>query len=283
MYTGGDSAGKWNDDPSDGRVSNIKGYVCSYRYACAEGYMLEPKERKRCFRFVQSPQSWEGAESFCRADVPGKGSDLATIATETENAFVLSLIQGAPGWAHRSYSRPTWIGCNDLATASVFVWAGEGGRPLKCFEQGYYYTPDLRPDINKASAKACQAYCAGIAECAHFSFHADRTMCHVAGADAKREEDDATPSSWTSGPPHCYDAEHPDVYSNWATGYPRNSQFYYGSSHGCRMMDTDSTSTVAAYRYTASQYSAEDFSRLNALLCTATDWIFIPTHCFAVP
>ena len=29
--------------------------------------------------------------------------------------------------------------------------------------------------------------------------------------------------------------------------------------------------------------SAEDFSRLGALLCTATDWIFIPAHCFAIP
>ena len=129
MYTGGDSAGKWNDDPSDGRVSNIKGYVCSYRYACAEGYMLEPKERKRCFRFVQSPQSWEGAESFCRADVPGKGSDLATIATETENAFVLSLIQGAPGWAHRSYSRPTWIGCNARRSSAEHLIATKA---LRC-------------------------------------------------------------------------------------------------------------------------------------------------------
>ena len=28
---------------------------------------------------------------------------------------------------------------------------------------------------------------------------------------------------------------------------------------------------------------AEDFSRLNALLCTAIGWIFIPAYCFAVP
>ena len=33
----------------------------------------------------------------------------------------------------------------------------------------------------------------------------------------------------------------------------------------------------------ARQDSAEDFSRLNALLCTATDWIFIPAYCFAIP
>ena len=29
--------------------------------------------------------------------------------------------------------------------------------------------------------------------------------------------------------------------------------------------------------------SADDFSRLNALLFTAMDWIFIPAYCFAIP
>ena len=29
--------------------------------------------------------------------------------------------------------------------------------------------------------------------------------------------------------------------------------------------------------------SADDFSRLNALLFTAMAWMFIPAHCFAVP
>ena len=29
--------------------------------------------------------------------------------------------------------------------------------------------------------------------------------------------------------------------------------------------------------------SAEDFCRLDALLCTATAWIFIPARCFAIP
>ena len=33
----------------------------------------------------------------------------------------------------------------------------------------------------------------------------------------------------------------------------------------------------------ARQDFAEDFSRLNALLFTATDWIFIPAYCFALP
>ena len=37
------------------------------------------------------------------------------------------------------------------------------------------------------------------------------------------------------------------------------------------------------FRVLARRDSAEDFSRLNALLCTATDWIFIPAYCFAIP
>ena len=35
--------------------------------------------------------------------------------------------------------------------------------------------------------------------------------------------------------------------------------------------------------FLARRDSAEHFSRLNALLFTATDWIFIPAHCFAIP
>ena len=35
--------------------------------------------------------------------------------------------------------------------------------------------------------------------------------------------------------------------------------------------------------YAARLDSAEDFSRLDALLCTAMDWIFIPASCFALP
>ena len=33
----------------------------------------------------------------------------------------------------------------------------------------------------------------------------------------------------------------------------------------------------------ARQASAEDFSRLDALLFTAMAWIFIPAYCFAIP
>ncbi len=35
--------------------------------------------------------------------------------------------------------------------------------------------------------------------------------------------------------------------------------------------------------HAACRDSAEHFSRLNALLFTATDWMFIPTYRFAVP
>ena len=37
------------------------------------------------------------------------------------------------------------------------------------------------------------------------------------------------------------------------------------------------------HNYARRRDSAEDFSQLNALLCTARDWIFIPAYCFATP
>ena len=37
------------------------------------------------------------------------------------------------------------------------------------------------------------------------------------------------------------------------------------------------------YTRPARQDSAEDFSRLDALLFTAMAWIFIPAYCFALP
>ena len=46
-----------------------------------------------------------------------------------------------------------------------------------------------------------------------------------------------------------------------------------------RVLDLRACTKITARR----RDSAEDFSRLGALLCTATDWIFIPAHCFAIP
>ena len=41
---------------------------------------------------------------------------------------------------------------------------------------------------------------------------------------------------------------------------------------------------VLAYHASIARHdSAEDFCRLNALLCTAVGWIFIPAYCFALP
>ena len=40
---------------------------------------------------------------------------------------------------------------------------------------------------------------------------------------------------------------------------------------------------VSCHKFDARRDSAEDFSRLNALLFTAVAWIFIPAYCFAVP
>ena len=49
------------------------------------------------------------------------------------------------------------------------------------------------------------------------------------------------------------------------------------ATHGISHVRNDATTPYAR------RDSAEDFSRLGALLFTAMAWIFIPTHCFAIP
>ena len=52
-----------------------------------------------------------------------------------------------------------------------------------------------------------------------------------------------------------------------------------------KMMEEKAHETTSKHLQgrSARRDSAEDFSRLNALLFTAMAWIFIPAYCFAVP
>ena len=52
---------------------------------------------------------------------------------------------------------------------------------------------------------------------------------------------------------------------------------------GRDLADTMQTAEIIFVALFTARDSAEDFSRLNALLFTATDWIFIPAYCFALP
>ena len=49
------------------------------------------------------------------------------------------------------------------------------------------------------------------------------------------------------------------------------------------LVTPDQTVGAVLAQLEARHDSAEDFSRLDALLFTAMDWIFIPAYCFALP
>ena len=133
-----EAAGTWNDIPETGGSPATKEYVCSYRFACDEGYVLGPdpdpegggqQKGQRCFKFVNSPSTWSQARDACREDAPGRGSDLATITSKEENDFVLNLIRATPGWTPRSHWH-SMLGCNDQQSEGVWKWSGENGRAI---------------------------------------------------------------------------------------------------------------------------------------------------------
>ena len=150
-----DSWGTWNDIPHTGGSPATKEYVCSYRYACDEGYQLGPEpdpedpntigqSGQRCYKYINSPQTWTQARATCQSDARGRGSDLATVTSPAENDFVLGLVQRAPGWS----TKRQWhnmIGCNDITTKNTWVWSGENSRALA---GGYANWAIGEPDTN---------------------------------------------------------------------------------------------------------------------------------------
>ena len=106
--------GTWNDAED---TATTRAYVCSYRRACKEGWRLEPRHEKRCYKAVSMSDDteWKTAQRRCRAMVPSKGSDMATITSQAENDFVKSLI-----------TENAFLGCNDIDEDRHWVWSGEG-------------------------------------------------------------------------------------------------------------------------------------------------------------
>lgn len=82
---------------------------------------------------------------------------------------------------------------------------------LACSEMGVVFEPfDMldQPMTSEASAMACQARCAGITGCAHYSYWRAAGHCHVVGILGKRRTTsyagNAIPDEfWVSGPPGC--------------------------------------------------------------------------------
>ena len=120
MYGGTYQPGFWNDVNADHAVSGVGAFVCSFRHACSEeGYMLEPIKQERCYKVVGTAKNWKTARDICRDDNEAVGTDLATITSPEENAFVQRLL-----------TSNAWIGCNDLDKKGTWAWSGENARPL---------------------------------------------------------------------------------------------------------------------------------------------------------
>ena len=54
--------------------------------------MLEPIKQERCYKVVGTAKDWTEAQFLCQHDNPEVGTDLATITSPQENAFVKSLL-----------------------------------------------------------------------------------------------------------------------------------------------------------------------------------------------
>ena len=96
---------------------------------------------QRCYRYVNSPMTWTSAQAFCRADVRGKGTDLATITSAAENEFVLRQMQAYPGWTRRKHWN-SLIGCNSIDKKGTWLWSGEQGRALCTAEKSGECVPE---------------------------------------------------------------------------------------------------------------------------------------------
>ena len=70
---------------------------------------------------MKEAKTWAQAQAWCRADAPDGGSDLATVTSAEEHAFLSAMCDGS------SASTPDiWVGGNDLAKDGTWVWSGEG-------------------------------------------------------------------------------------------------------------------------------------------------------------
>ncbi|XP_054639100.1 alpha-N-acetylgalactosamine-specific lectin-like [Dunckerocampus dactyliophorus] len=65
----------------------------------------------RCFRFIHEERTFEDAELVCNA----LGGNLASVISAVENEIILELARSDP-------PQLTWIGYNDIAMDTTFVW-----------------------------------------------------------------------------------------------------------------------------------------------------------------
>jgi len=70
-------------------------------FNCADGFQLEPGDKKRCYRAEGEELDWWSAFNKCKDADSSKKTTLGVITSENENNFVKNLMQ-----------YPKWIGCS---------------------------------------------------------------------------------------------------------------------------------------------------------------------------
>ena len=68
-----------------------------------------------CYKYFESPLTWEESRRFCQENVPYNIGDLASVPDAGTNDFLLTLLQG-------SYA---WIGGFLNQNSSSFAWSDE--------------------------------------------------------------------------------------------------------------------------------------------------------------
>lgn len=98
--------------------------------ACGPGEVLGPTGT--CYFVYSLNDNWYTARNRCQAH--GAGWDLASITSETESNFILSLI---------SQDTATWVGLNDQAQEGSFVWAN--GEPFSYSNWSFNQPDNFNP------------------------------------------------------------------------------------------------------------------------------------------
>ncbi|XP_022093397.1 perlucin-like protein [Acanthaster planci] len=88
-----------------------------HRSGCPSGYTYR-RHRGHCYKVFRTPQWWQYAEYFCRAD----GAWLVTIRNRADSVWVNNFFKRNKHNCPSSY----WIGANDIVEEGVWRWAQNG-------------------------------------------------------------------------------------------------------------------------------------------------------------
>jgi len=90
----------------------IDNTVAAVLKGCPAGYSTLVQGNNNCYKLVRTAKSWQAAEAQCMSE----GGHLASIHNAFENSALSTLAAGA------NPSANTWIGLNNMANPSMFMW-----------------------------------------------------------------------------------------------------------------------------------------------------------------